>query len=149
MINTEETIKAQIKALAMVVYSMMFGLFLFAAVSYFVIGQSAISITDTQSATNVSVGSLILAIVVVMLANGFLKYKLAGLQKSSGALDENLKQHRTAYFIYLAMVEAVGIIGIICFLLTGKSVALIAPGMSIVQMFLHRPTNQKIISLVG
>ena len=148
MIIIDGNINAQLKSLAMLTFSMMFGLCMFSLVSYLIINQIPLIFPVDPTGTYVAGSSLILFAIVLGAAKSFLKVKEESI-KQTLLPQEGFKKYRTIFIIFLMMMEVVGIIGIICFLLTGKTLALMAPCMSIIQMFVHRPTLKKVTSLLG
>lgn len=148
MITVEDNICSQVKSLAMLTFSMMFGLCMFSLVSYLIINQIPLTFTDTTTATYIAGSAVILGVLILGAAKSFQKAQEDSIKQTLHE-QKGLKKYRTTVIIFLIMMEAVGIIGIICFLLTGKALALLAPCMSIIQMFLHRPTIRKVTGLLG
>lgn len=142
-------IKREAKALSMSFFSTIKSI-----VFFFVAGVAVNiwkgAIFQNTDPDNTLLGACILLYAVYLTMVRFIYNKrMNGLGESVTSLPDKMNQCKKAFNLFIALVEIPAVIGIICFLLTGKFLILLVPLMAIVQMILKRPTEAKLEDLLG
>jgi hypothetical protein len=142
------TPKDALKALNILFYALVAGMFLFAAL-FFGMGFIIEPVFVEKNVVNgLFIAVLFLSTLLLTLAEK--RYKKivadAGQPELSLSLMEKLTRYRAALIFYLAACEGPGLFSIILYMLTGQKLFLAVTALLIIGMFLKKPDKSRIIS---
>ena len=125
------------------------GLALFAVVALIITKQAPIAVLEESTSRILQVISVISSIAFLVIGFNIFKRKILAARNSTGEAEARLKQYASACVLWWAMIEAPGVVAIVCYLLTGNLSFFVLAAVHILILLAFMPRKENIIVLLN
>jgi hypothetical protein len=137
------------KALKIVHLGIMAGLVFFTAAILLLFQMGRLKAIDPSLERTLQVVAVVMTVALLLLGFNLFKRKLMAAHNSTEKGEERMNAYRKACIIWWAMIEAPGILAVVCFMITGNYAFIALAGFHVVVLLLFMPRKANIIVLLN
>ncbi|AXY76565.1 hypothetical protein D3H65_22320 [Paraflavitalea soli] len=125
------------------------GLLIFTAAMLFLFQMGKLKPIDPTMERTLQVVAVLCSVALLLIGFNLFKRKMMEARNSTGSGETRMGLYRTACIIWWAMIEAPGLLAVVCFFITGNYAFLALAVFHVLVLLLFMPRKENIIVLLN